>query len=262
MKYLRSLFGKSKRPLSEVTGKKEELQTDSEPILPMLEWCEIPSGQVEIITLKGDFKTFDVASFYMGKFPVTYAQFQAFIDAPDGFYNPKWCRELNVTKGHRDRPGEQKWKIDIHPRENVSWYDAVAFCRWLSSKLKSRVYLPTESQRWWALQGGDNRHYPWGEAFYSSRCNTKEGGIGRTTPVDKYPQGASPFGVMDMSGNVWELCLASDSLSSSAETLNEKAPVLGGAWDFPADAAKVDTTSWAGLDGRADFVGFRCVRYK
>ena len=260
MKSLRNLFGKSKRPDSGIPGKKEERQIDSEPLFPMLEWCEIPSGQVKIITLKGEFKTFDVASFYMSKFPVTYAQFQAFIDAQDGYYNPEWWRALDVAEDHRDKPGEQEWKIDNHPRENVSWYDAVAFCRWLGSKLNSRVYLPTESQRWHALQGGDDRQYPWGEAFYSSRCNTKEGGVNQTTPVNKYPQGASPFGVMDLSGNLWELGLAGDSLS--AETLNKKAVVFGGGWEFPAEAARVDTTSWMDLDARANIAGFRCVRFK
>jgi len=257
MQVLRNLFGMDKR--AHRKGKnREELISDSEPMLPMLEWCEIPSGRVEVITLKGEIKTFDVAPFHMGKYPVTYAQFQAFIDASDGFHNSEWWRDLDVTEGHRSKPGEQKWKINNHPRENVSWYDAVAFCRWLGSKLNSRVYLPTESQRWRALQGDDRRAYPWGEAFHSSRCNTKEAGIDRTIPVDKYPQGASPFGVMDMSGNLWELSLASDSLT--AETLNEKAVVMGGSWDFPAEAARVDTTSWVGLDVRADIAGFRCVR--
>jgi len=195
--------------------------------LPMLEWVDIPAGSV---TLESG-QTFPVKPFRMSKYPVTYAQFQAFVDAPDGFYDDGWWVGLAADADHRTAPGEQAWPIDNHPRERVSWYDTVAFCRWLSSKLGQEVRLPTEWEWQWAAQGGDGRAYPWGNDFDASRCNTDESGIGRTTPVDAYPSGASPFGLMDMAGNVWEWCLneyeepASVGLEGDARRV-----VRGGSW--------------------------------
>jgi formylglycine-generating enzyme required for sulfatase activity len=93
---------------------------------------------------------------------------------------------------------------DDLPRSNVSWYDVVAFCRWLSNKLGYTVTLPTEQQWQRAAQGDDEREYPWGDDFDHSRCNIASKS---TTPVTQYPNGASPFGVMDMAGNVAEWCL-------------------------------------------------------
>jgi formylglycine-generating enzyme required for sulfatase activity len=193
----------------------------------MLEWVDIPAGSV---TLESG-QTFPVKPFRMSKYPVTYAQFQAFVDAPDGFYDDRWWVGLAADADHRSAPGEQEWPIDNHPRERVSWYDAVAFCRWLSSKLGQEVRLPTEWEWQWAAQGGDGRAYPWGNDFDASRCNTDESGLGRTTPVDAYPSGASPFGVMDMAGNVWEWCLNEYETPANTRLDGDASRVLrGGSW--------------------------------
>lgn len=94
--------------------------------LPLLEWCDIPEGYV---TIEG--QRILVPAFKMAKYPVTYAQFQAFIDAPDGYRNDDWWQGL----AQRDKvAGDQKWKIDKHPRETVNWYESIAFSRWLGAK--------------------------------------------------------------------------------------------------------------------------------
>lgn len=170
-------------------------------ILPApFEWCKIPQGHV---TIEG--QRILVPAFSMAKYPITYAQFEVFVKAPDGYRNDEWWEGL----AQRDEePFEQEWKLDKHPRENVNWYQAMAFCRWLAAKTGLPITLPTESQWQRAAQGDDGREYPWGSTFDKLKCNTNESGTRRTTPVDKFPKGASPFGVMDMAGNVWEWCLS------------------------------------------------------
>ncbi len=193
--------------------------------LPLLEWCEIPQGYVEIEEHK-----ILVSTFQMAKYPVTYTQFEAFIGAPDGYRNDKWWAGL----AQRDKtPGEQRWKIDTHPRDHVNWYEAIAFSRWLGAKIGLTVTLPTEAQWQRAAQGDDGREYPWGKKFDKANCNTKESGIGQTTPVDQHLAGASPFGVMDMAGNVWELCLNKwDNLTDTDIGGQAKRVLRGGSWDL------------------------------
>jgi hypothetical protein len=171
---------------------------------PPFEWCDIPVGRA---TPAGTDWLCDIQPFSMAKYPVTYAQFQVFVDAPDGFHSDQWWEGLAAVARHRMQPGDQSWKVDNHPRENVSWYDAVVFCRWLSSKLGKEVRLPTEWEWQWAAEGYDRLMFPWGHRYDQNKCNSSMSRIMKTTPVDRYLLGASPFGVMDMAGNVLEWCL-------------------------------------------------------
>jgi hypothetical protein len=105
-------------------------------------------------------------------------------------------------------PVAQHGPLDNHPAANVSWYDAVAFCQWLSVRSGHQVRLPTEWEWQQAATGGDPANkYPWG-AEWDSRCaNTNESSLNRTTAVGMYPHGASSVGALDLSGNVWEWCV-------------------------------------------------------
>ena len=98
--------------------------------LPDIVWLKVSGGEIQI-----EKQTFKVQPFYIAKYPITYRQFEAFVEAEDGFKNSRWWKDLSADQDHKNKPGEQNFKFYNHPRENVSWYDAIAFCRWLNSRL-------------------------------------------------------------------------------------------------------------------------------
>lgn len=177
-------------------------------LLPNLAWCDVPAGEV---TLTHDKKrvTYHVNNFKLSQYPITNAQFQMFVDAEDGYCDSNWwdfSHDACVWRKYNKQPLPSGDGFEEHPRVNVSWYEAMAFCRWLSHKVGKKISLPTESQWKRAAQGDDNRLYPWGARFDETLCNTRESKLKQTTDVRRYAKGASPYGVMDMAGNVWEWC--------------------------------------------------------
>ena len=88
----------------------------------------------------------------------------------------------------------------------VNWDDAVTYSRWLAEIAGKPYRLPSEAEWEKGARGTDGRIYPWGNEWDAKRCNSSEGTKGGTTPVDAYPNGASPYGLLDMTGNVWEWC--------------------------------------------------------
>lgn len=109
-----------------------------------------------------------------------------------------------------------------HPVVNVTWYETLKYCEWLTKRLRAwketpeplaillrqegwRVTLPSEAEGEKAARGAeDGRIYPWGNEFDPNKANTAESWIGATSAMGCFPTGASPYGVMDLSGNVWE----------------------------------------------------------
>jgi len=189
--------------------------------------------------------TFAIEPFLMAKYPITFEQFQVFVDDPQGFRRSRWWRNLDVDANLRVTPEIQPFTHDRNlPRVNVSWYDAVAFCRWLSAQVGYGICLPTEWEWQWAAQGPDGRNYPWGNEYIQGYANIDEvasntpGGVSleSITPVDRYPQGASPYGVMDMSGNVSEWCLNEyDDFKNTRLTGGKGRAVRGGEWGFNSE---------------------------
>jgi hypothetical protein len=168
--------------------------------LPDIAWCEVPGGEISLEVERTGMlsrwlgssgsKVYQVEPFYIAKYPVTYAQFQAFSKSEDIFKDPAWWEGLLFQV---DEPGRQFNQRDNHPAENVCWLEAVAFCRWLSSGLGFEIRLPTEQEWQIAATGGiPENEYPWGSKWLPLRANTYESELNRSTAVGLYPQGASP----------------------------------------------------------------------
>jgi formylglycine-generating enzyme required for sulfatase activity len=224
--------------------------------VPAFVWLPVPGGEV---TLEDDAGTFTVQPFAISKYPVTWAQYRSFLQAEDGYRNERWWQGLAERQA---QPGEQYRQQDNHPAENVSWYDAVAFCRWLSACLGYEVRLPTECEWQQAATGGDPaREYPWGADRGPAYANVGESHLGRTTAVGMYPQGASPVGALDMSGNVNEWCL-NDYDHPQCRRLSGTARrvVRGGSWYLALVLARASSRVDHAPDGRYSNVGLRVVR--
>jgi formylglycine-generating enzyme required for sulfatase activity len=195
------------------------------------EMVRVPAGEF----LYGDDKQKQtLPEFWIDKTPVTNAEYARFV----------------AETGHA---APQRWKgkappkeITDHPVTYVSWDDAKAYAEWAGKR------LPTEKEWEKAARGNDGRTYPWGDKKLTNKlCNfgKNEGG---TTPVGKYsPQGDSPYGCVDMSGNVWEWT-ASDYDKSS------KVP-RGGSWVTHGEYVRAAYRLADQPGNRNDYLGFRCV---
>jgi len=133
----------------------------------------------------------DLEGYWIGKYEVTFDQFD------------KFC-----TETQREKPDDAGWGRGNFPVISVSWEDAQEYCKWISSKTGFQFTLPTEAQWEKAARGTDGRRFPWGNQMADKNLANAEklGKPGRTVPIGSYPLGASPYGLMDMAGNVWEWC--------------------------------------------------------
>ncbi len=102
------------------------------------------------------------------------------------------------------KPFETQSEVLDLPMDRLAWKEADEFCRWISEIIGRTVRLPTEFEWVRSARGDDAREYPWGDSFEASRCNLAESRIGRRTPIGSFPSGASPYGVLDLAGNVDE----------------------------------------------------------
>jgi formylglycine-generating enzyme required for sulfatase activity len=223
--------------------------------LPEIDWVEIPGGEFQY----GDESQYaarpqrlTLPTFHISRYPLTFAQFQTFLDDAEGFADPRWFEGLAAGDDDR-RMDEQEFKFANHPRDSVNWYQAMAFCRWLSWRLGGghdlkrvadwAVRLPTEFEWEKAARGTDGRIYPYAGEFDAAKGNTSETGLEQTSAVGIFPNGASPYAVMDLSGNVWEWCLSNydkPALEARKENLRtDKDRVLrGGSWSDLQDLAR------------------------
>ena len=187
-------------------------QTESMLCSPF-EWCHITSGVVTLLDASHyggtNGGTYQVADFAIGKYLITNAQYNKFVEHSKGFCNPQWwdfSRQASQWRKDHANPKPTAFEGMDLPRTRVSWFDSIAFCNWLSAELSVCICLPTEQEWQRAAIGDTGWSYPWGNELDETRGNFANR-IGKVSAVGSFPNGQSPFGVMDMIGNLWEWCL-------------------------------------------------------
>jgi hypothetical protein len=227
---------------------------------PDIDWVRIPGG--EFVYQQGERRREE--TFYMARYPVTNWQYQVFLEDPEGYGADRWW--AGMTNPER-RPEKGAWEEGNSPRETVSWWEAMAYCGWLSERLGYAVTLPTEWQWERAARGRDGREYPWGNGYVAGSANLYETwvdsgphNLGRTSAVGIYPAGASVEGVMDLSGNVWQWCRNEYGEPKRVQLSGTEPRVLrGGGWYSGPDLARAASRSYFHPGARVNDSGFRPV---
>ncbi len=190
--------------------------------------------------------------FYIDQYEITNVEYKIFIDATNS-------RPPVYFFGRSIPPGRQH-----HPVTDVNWFDASRFCEWKGK------HLPTEAEWEKAARGDDGREFPWGNEYDKKKLNAGDSGIGDIAPVGSFQEGASPYGVMDMSGNVWEWTAdwyqPYPKSTYQAELFGEKQKVFrGGGWGgvghyaLPLFYRTAYRSSIPPEEAYAD-LGFRCAK--
>lgn len=209
-----------------------------------IEFVRVPAGPF----IYGDNKrTIDLPEYWIGRTPVTNAQYKRFLDTYPRMHVPfageKWAKPYNWDNRRRTFPPDKA----NHPVVLVHWEDAQAFCDWAG------LALPTEAQWEKAARGTDMREWPWGNSPATLvRCNFNKK-VGGTTPVGEYsPLGDSPYGCIDMAGNVWEWTV-------EWYMEGETRAMRGGSWCVSDKDTRASYRSHLSPLSIGDEVGFRVV---
>ena len=235
----------------------------------------IPAGTFVMGDAQGDAneapRQVAVSAFRIMRLEVTNRQFAAFFaatghrtDAEDsgtGFvWTTRWREVSGATWRHPTGAGSTIVDKPDHPAVQVSSRDAAAFCAWHGLR------LPTEAEWEFAARGRDGRRYPWGMQvpgnsekrranFGTVRCCAPDDTDGylRTAPVGQFPSGASPFGLLDMAGNVWEWTASAFPSDSGLVALR------GGGWGNNPYCLRAAYRHGNPPDIGLDMIGFRCA---
>lgn len=200
--------------------------------LPDIQWMRIPCGDF-IYGAEGKEKLIELDDFYISKFQVTNLQFNEFV-RHEGYSRDKYWKGL-VRQGFQP----PQWTEINRPRVSISWYDAIAFCRWLSEKYGYTIRLPREYEWEKAARGRRGLVYPWGNSYERGYANCDDArvfpdysGLDEPVAVGLYPQGASDYGVMDLSGNAWEWCMNKFEFPEDVEVdkSGDYRSIRGGCW--------------------------------
>jgi len=238
-----------------------EPDSENRILIGGIEFLKIPAGKF-IMGSKDDNPlakdnekpqhSLELTDYWIAKYPLTNKQYAAFI-------------------GKDTHPVKDWESKHNHPVVNVSWNDAMAYCKWFNityaeelKKCSLTLHLPTEAQWEKAARGGYGNEWPWGNEFNQSKCNTAEFGRGGTAPVDSYPQGESPYGIADMVGNAWEWThtlfeeypYQTEDGREEEKTAGRRV-LRGGAFDFFLEDARCAFRSPHLPDYRYDASGFR-----
>lgn len=176
--------------------------------------------------------TAQTGAFSITRTPITQRQYAAFV-AATGHRAPdvtpaRWRAQglrhpYAATRRFAWREGVPAAGRAEHPVVLVSWHDATAYAAWLSRRTGQRWRLPTQAQWEKAARGSDGRRFPWGDDFDAKRLNSHDAGPFDTVPVGSHAAGASPYGVLDAAGQVYEWTADGDGQGGRI--------VKGGSWD-------------------------------
>jgi len=237
--------------------------------LPDILWVEVPEGPFMMGSLKDDAEAYDaeqprhtvtLPKFYIGRYPITNAQYRPFVegdgyancdywtaegwawrngaepdlspldDWPDEDFKRRYAKWLaNRTPEKRSAPywwDDPEWGLPNRPVVGICWYEAVAYTRWLAQRVQAagglhvwreggleeiplsaqtfEVCLPSEAEWEKAARGTEGRTWAWGDTWETECANTEKSGLEQTSAVGLFPGGSSPYGALDMTGNVWE----------------------------------------------------------
>ncbi|MEW8053003.1 MAG: SUMF1/EgtB/PvdO family nonheme iron enzyme, partial [Candidatus Thiodiazotropha sp.] len=227
------------------------------------DWAHIPAGEYLMGSPESEAHRSDserhhrvqVQAFQMLKTPVTFAMFDAFCEATA-----------------RDKPQDEGWGRADRPVINMSYWDAVDYCEWLSTQTGDQIRLPTEAEWEYACRAGSTTAYWYGDEPDHARMHCSEEGYGdakQTKPVGMYQ--ANTWGLKDMHGNLYEWCASEwdvsyqglEQRSAMADRTNENPRVLrGGSWFNKPDRARSAARSWNDPDDGFGNWGFRLARIK
>jgi len=255
------------------------------PDEPLLGFVEVKAGdflmgsnpRVDSAAFEEEFDQHKVhlPRYYISKYPVTVAQFQAFVGE-----SGREPEDAGCLKG-----------LANHPVVSVTWYEGLKYCEWLTERLKDwngtpeplaglireqgwQVLLPSEAEWEKAARGSDGQIYPWAGEFESHRLNSWETGIRDTTAVGSFPSGISPCGCLDMAGNVWEWTRSlwgkgnepdfkypykRDERENLKASRDVRRVLRGGSFDGNRQFVRCPFRGWYNPDNRNDSIGFRVV---
>lgn len=261
----------------------ETLLKTTEAILhPPFEWCFVESGNgiLKNATQDGGTKggIYQVGKFAIAKYPITNAQYERFLASPNGFSNTQWWEYSSEAKQWRKDhkyPKPTAFNGSDLPRTRTSWFDSMAFSHWLSAELISILHyeksfniqdistwgvrLPTEQEWQRAALGDTGWCYPWGDNL-NATCGNYGNKVGQPSAVEKYPEGKSVFGVMNMVGNVWEWCLTGWNQENNDITGYTQRVFKGGAWNVSnPDHLRANDRGSHPPRGQLNDCGFRVV---
>jgi formylglycine-generating enzyme required for sulfatase activity len=240
-----------------------------------LEWIPVPAGEFEMGAAETDTMAtpdekpkhkVELDAFLISKYEVTNAQYHSFVKATNHRLPENCCdARYNIWKGDAMMPG-----VEELPVINVSWDDAVAFCKWIGAR------LPTEAEWEKAARGTDGRLYPWGNdlpsgnrANYSFDPVSMWEGPASLAKKDQYEFGKSPYGVFEMAGNVWEWVQDwyDENYYKNSPAKNPKGPekgearvMRGASWRNTADMLRASNRHKHAPTERRVYIGIRCAK--
>ena len=210
-------------------------QLESDDVSSGADMVEIPDGEF----VYGMQKQQSLPGFRIDRTEVTVAAYRECVAAGG-------CSEPSSEEKHCNWSAADR---ERYPVNCVDWYQARSYCDWRGAR------LPSEHEWEKAARGTDGRRYPWGRDWNARLANTsgKKDGFSQTSPVGSFPDGRSPYGALDMVGNVWEW-----TADRYAGAMKQRV-LRGGSWKQRSWQVRTFSRNWSTPTNRSDRIGFRCA---